>query len=126
MRQTFRRFLIEFGSAIILYALFVVGSVLLLRMGLDAPLRIVAAIVPMVPALGALWAVVRYYRTLDELHQRMQAEAVAFSFITTGLLTFAYSFLENAGLPHARMLFVLPTMIVLWSLGYMMAKRRYE
>jgi hypothetical protein len=35
----------------------------------------------------------------------------------TGLVTFAYGFLEGAGLPHLNPTFVLPMMALAWAAG---------
>ena len=42
------------------------------------------------------------------------------------MLTFAYGFLENAGLPKLSYVYVLPLMITLWGIGGAIATRRYR
>ena len=63
---------------------------------------------------------------MDELGRRIQLEALAFGFGAAGMLTFAYGFLENAGLPKLSYVFVFPLMIALWGIGGAIATRRYQ
>ena len=54
----------------------------------------------MIPAAYLAVACVRYYRTMDELQQRIALEALAFAFGGTALITFGYGFLDAAGPAH--------------------------
>ena len=125
MQPNARRYMVEFGGAMLIYVVFVLASVLLLRAGTSGGLRLLLAAAPVMPAGFGLWAVMRFYRTLDELHQRIVGEAVVFSFLMSGFVTFAYGFLENAGLPRLSFVFVFPLMIALWGVGMALASRRY-
>jgi len=44
----------------------------------------------------------------------------------SGLLMFAYGFLELAGLPHLDWTLTFPFMIGLWGIGTAVASRRYR
>ncbi|MGH2491171.1 MAG: hypothetical protein ACRDF9_06635 [Candidatus Limnocylindria bacterium] len=46
-----------------------------------------------------------------------RSEAVAFAFAATALLTFTYGLLENIAFPRISLTWILPLMIVLWTLG---------
>jgi chromate transport protein ChrA len=66
-------------------------------------------------------------RSLDEMQQRVQLEALAIAFAGTGVLATAYGFLVNAGLPDIDWgAMVWPTMVALWALGLVYANRRYR
>ena len=66
-------------------------------------------------------------RSLDELQQRVQLQALAIAFAGTGVLATAYGFLVNAGLPDIDWgAMVWPTMVALWALGLLYANRRYR
>ncbi len=70
---------------------------------------------------------VRSIRQLDELQQRVQLEALAFSFAGTGVFATAYGFLVNAGLPNIEWgAAIWPLMVGLWAIGLAIANRRYR
>ena len=48
------------------------------------------------------------------------------SFAGTAVLTFSYGFLEGLGYPRLSMFSVWPIMAVLWIVGLLLARRRYE
>jgi len=49
-----------------------------------------------------------------------------FAVAATGLVTFAYGFLEGAGLPHLNWTLVLPLMVALWGIGVLAVALRYR
>lgn len=101
-----------------LYAVLLSGSIIVLsNLELPKVAQIVIALIPVVPAAFAMIAVLRALRDSDELQQKIQFQAVAFSGILTGLLTFSYGFLENIGFPHLPTLYVFPLMLMLWGAG---------
>jgi hypothetical protein len=51
---------------------------------------------------------------------------LAFAFLDTMLITLAYGFLENVGLPRPSFIWVAPLMIVLWGCGVGIAAWRYR
>lgn len=118
MAANARRYMIHFGSAMLLYMATLFGSVFLLSTADFGPaLRGLIAILPVLPGLGALWAVMVFYRSLDEFKQRILAEAMIIAALLTGFGTFAYGFLEGAlDLPAIPMIWVFPVMIGLWGL----------
>ena len=91
----------------------------------DAAWRWAVAPTPMIPWVFTVAAYVRYYRRMDELHQRMALEAFAFAFAGTALLTFTYGFLDAAGLYRISWWFVWPVMGALWIIGGFVARKRW-
>lgn len=91
----------------------------------DSPWRYAIALLPMIPLSFALLAFLRFFRQMDELQRKIQFEAVAFGFLATLGVILTYGFLQGAGLPHVRMIFVPPLMIVLWGIGLAIASVRY-
>ena len=63
---------------------------------------------------------------MDEMHLRIQFEALGFAFAASALLTFSYGFLENVGFPHLSWLMVWPAMGVMGIIGLAVARRRYQ
>jgi hypothetical protein len=80
----------------------------------------------MIAAAWCCWAILRQLRRMDEFQLRVQLEALAFAFAGTALLTFGYGFLEVAGYRLISMFFVWPLMAVLWEIGLLLARRRYQ
>ncbi len=108
---------IQFAFAILAYLMFLVGSVIVVAANPGADWRYWAALLPALPAGVVVWLTVRQLGRLDEVQKRMQMEAIGVSVATTGLVTFAYGFLEGAGLPHMSPVLVLPLMVIFWFLG---------
>ena len=121
-----KRYLLEFGGSMAAYSAMVPISIWMLRGHEHTPVGYAVAALPIIPSGLALWAFMRMFRNLDELQRRIQLEAVAFSFLATCLITLTWAFLQNAGLPRFDVSWVAPLLILLWSLGLGIAKRRYE
>ena len=126
MNKAGKTYLQRFIGAMLLYIVVLVLSIVLLRNLGESPLRFPAAILPLFPIVLGLIAFLRFFGELDELQKRIQLDALAFSFVTTGLLTFSYGLLENAGLPQIPFTAVFPLMIALWGLGSVIASWRYR
>jgi len=121
------RYTKELTAALAIYALVLVGSIKFLEhAALAAPLRDLVALSPMIPAAAVAWIVLRELRRMDELQRRIQLEALGFSFAGTAILTFSYGFLEGLGYPRLSMFTVWPMLAVLWIVGLVLARRRYQ
>lgn len=112
-----RRYLLEFGGAMAAYVVVLLVSSAVVRTHPDAGWRFAVAVLPVVPGLLATWAVLRHMGRIDERERGIQLQSLTASAILTGLLTFAYGFLEEAGAPSISMVWVLPTLIALWGVG---------
>ena len=123
-----RRYYIELGSALALYMVVLCTSLYLLQQFHDMGrlLRTLVSLAPVLPAGLMCWAIVRQMRRLDEMHLRIQFEALGFAFAASALLTFSYGFLENVGFPHITWHWVWPVMGMMWILGLAIARRRYR
>jgi hypothetical protein len=128
MELNMNRYYLEMGAALTLYTLVLIASVVASQHLLDAHLllRSAVALAPMIPAGLMCWAIVRNLRRLDEMHLRIQFEALGFAFAASALLTFSYGFLENIGAPHIPWTCVWPVMGAMWILGLQIARRRYQ
>ena len=126
MNKPTKTYIQQFVAAIALYVLTLFISIRLMQALGDSPWRIPAALLPMIPIAMGVSAFLRFFREMDELQKQIQLEALAFAFAATGLLTFSYGLLQNAGLPQMSFIAVFPLMIALWGLGSFMASRRYE
>ncbi len=91
------------------------------------PFVVPMSLLPMVPAFGMLLLIMARYRSMDEFHQRMQAEAIMFGFGATAIVTFSYGFLANtAGAPSLSYFWVWPIMAASWGVGTVLAQARYS
>lgn len=75
-----RRYGKELGAALVAYAAALVGSTWAIDRADGAAWRFPVALLPMVPAVFALLAVVRQIGRMDEFQRRLQFEALAFAF----------------------------------------------
>lgn len=123
-----KRYYYEMGASLALYAVFLIVSLTLLQHpeNFSMPLRIAISLAPVIPAGLMCWAIIRNLRRMDEMHLRIQFEALGFAFAASALLTFSYGFLENVGFPHLSWLMVWPVMGLMWIIGLAVARRRYQ
>ncbi len=126
MNQASKTYVMQFSATMVLYVVMLLVSVWGVKNLAELPVRIVAALLPMIPISLALLVFLRFFGTLDELQKRIQLYAMAFSFGATGMLTFTYGLLQNAGLPQVSFIAVFPTMIALWGLGSVFASWKYQ
>lgn len=110
-----------------LYVVLLIASVsVLTNFELPKVAQIVIALIPVIPTIFVLIAVMRALRDGDELQQKIQLQAVTFSAIVTGLITFSYGFLENVGFPRFPTLFTFPLLLALWGIGAGIFSRKYQ
>lgn len=126
MQANVKRYAKEFGSSMAAYCVSVPISIWLLKGNEHSAWRYLFAVLPVLPSVFAVWAAIRFFRSLDELQRRVQFEGIAFSFLATCLLTLTWGFLQNAGLPQADVIWVAPLLIGLWGIGVGLAGRRYQ
>jgi hypothetical protein len=121
-----KRYLKEIGTSMAAYTAMVPVSIWLLRGHEHSPLRYLLAGLPVIPSAFAMSAAIRFFRGLDELQRRIQFEGMAFSFLGMCLISLNWGFLQNAGLPHADVIWVTPVLLALWGVGSCIASRRYQ
>jgi ABC-type transport system involved in cytochrome bd biosynthesis fused ATPase/permease subunit len=125
-----RRYLREFLPAMAGYTLSVPISItLLLTAKLSPAVKVLVALLPVLPMVLVVWAILRNLQRLDELQQRIQTQAICVASTLVGMLTFALGFLQNARLlpsPPWVMLWVLPVMIWVWGVATAVIARRYR
>jgi hypothetical protein len=89
--------------------------------------RILVALSPIAPALFVARSMVRMLSSCDELQLRIHFESLAFAFVGTALLTLTFGFLQAlAGVAIANWVWVWPLMGTLFSIGKLIAKRKYQ
>lgn len=121
------RYLIELLLAFVAYGALLAASLAWLRQGIDEPaLRLIVTLSPMLSAPAFVWVILREFRRQDELHQKLQFEALVIAFVGTALMTFSYGFLENIGYPRLSMFSVWPVMAALWVIALLTRQWRYR
>lgn len=128
MKNWERSSLIRFVGGMVGYSVLLIISLLLLgRKQIDSlALAVVISLIPMLPLVMAITAVVRNVQHQDELARRIHLEAVLITALVTGGLTFSYGLLEATELvPPLSMTVVGPFMIVVWGITSHVISRRY-
>ena len=127
MNKDARTYLAQFCASMAGYVVVLFASIVTLQhVSLALPWRVLIALAPVVPTLFALAAFLRFLGKVDELQRRIQLEAFGFGFGAVGILSFAYGFLENVGLPQLSYTWILPALILFWGIGLGIASKRYQ
>ncbi len=126
MNKATKSYMIEFGGSMLAYTIVLIVALLVIEANPHAPWRYALVVAPVVPICLALWAFLRALGRMDELQQRIQLNAIGFSFGATAIITFTYGLLELVGLPSLSAIWVLPLMVALWGIGGAVAAWRYR
>ena len=126
MNSAAKSYTMRFGAWMLGYTAAVLVSQSLLRAWPETAFRIPLAVSPVVPAFFAALEIMKFMGRMDELQRKIQFEALAFSFLVTGMATLSYGFLEGVGFPRISWTWVFPIMIALWGVGKVIAIRRYQ
>lgn len=130
MNALARRYLREFVPAMLGYLIVLPMSiVLLLQVDMPPALQGTVALLPVLPTLFVLRAIVRHMLRQDEMQQRIELQSVAVTCGLIGVGTFTVGFLQNVQLlpsPRWLMLWVLPLMIGTYGVTRAMITRRYR
>jgi hypothetical protein len=130
MKQETKRYLIAFRPAflwaIIGLSLVFASSWLFQSATLSPTLRILLALLPLIPGGLFLFYLVKGLRGFDELQQRIYAETATMTFIVTVLLTFLFGSLQRAGLYTAGWDDIGNAMMFIWICIYLLNEWRYR
>jgi hypothetical protein len=121
-----KAYVVEFGSAMLAYAIVLPVTMLLVAHYPDSSWRFAFALLPVVPLCFALGAMLRFFGRIDELARKIHLEAFAAAEGVTGIATFAYGMLQNVGLPPLNLVWVLPFTIAVWGIASAVASSRYR
>lgn len=126
-KQVMRRYMRELLVAMSIYIVILIASISILeRTELPKIWQVVITLLPAVPVAFVILAIMRMLMDSDELQQRIQLFATAFSAALTGFITFSYGFLENVGFPKFSTFLVFPMLILFWGLALGYFTRRYQ
>lgn len=129
MKRWERKYFIRFLSGMVGYSILLPISLIVVGDGrVEQPwLAILVALLPIVPFLNAMTAIVQNVRSQDELFRRIHLEAMLVTALLTGAITFSYGLLETTGLvPPLPTVFIAPAMISIWGIANAIISRRYN
>ncbi len=131
MRAVHKRYLREFIPAMSAYVLLVLLYGVLIRRTEAMPWRVVLAVLPLLPIVMVIRAIVRVIRDQDELERRIDLEAIAIAAMSTGFGYFSFGFLLNAdiGLKFAAAdvaIWVMPCLFGSFGVAKLLVARRYR
>lgn len=125
-----QRYLREFLPAMLGYVIVLPISItLLLRVDLSTAWKVVVALLPVLPMVFVVRAMLRHMLRQDELQQRIELQAVAITCAVIGMASFSLGFLQNVRVlpsPPWLMLWVLPLMIGVYGVARFLLARRYR
>jgi hypothetical protein len=113
--------------ALLVAATDIVTALVLAGMELSQTARVAIALLPIPANVWLIAIILRSLRRLDEFLKRIQFEAVAVAFLTTGLAALTYGQLQTAhavGPLNAGLIWAF--MLVSYVLGYVIAARHYR
>jgi hypothetical protein len=103
------------------------ASWLLGQRGFGSHARIILALLPIPANLALVAVIVRRIRQLDEFLRHVHLEAVAISFLLTGLAVFVYGYLQKAqAVRPMNVGIVWIFMAMFYGIGYVIAVRHYR
>jgi hypothetical protein len=113
--------------ALLVAATDIITSLLLARMELGQTARVAIALLPIPANVWLIAIILRNLRRLDEFLKRIQFEAVAVAFLTTGLAALTYGQLQKAQIVGPLNVgLIWGFMGVSYALGYAVAARHYR
>ena len=126
MPSAAKSYTIEFGSAMIAYVILLPIVMTAIERYPTAPWRYAIALVPVIPLVFALVAMVRFFHRIDEMARKIHLDSFAVAAGATAIATFAYGMLENVGLPCMNMVLVAPFTVAAWGIASAVAAWRYR
>jgi cation transport ATPase len=127
MKPAAKKYLKDLFIAFFLYSVVLIGGQFLLKMqDLAFAFQVVIALMPMLPVLLVIRAILAFSRSWDELQRKKAMEATLISFTFVGFATFSYGFLEGVGLPKMPTFVVFPAQMFFFSVGQFYAAWKYR
>ncbi|MGY3041234.1 VanZ family protein [Rhodanobacter sp. TND4EL1] len=131
MRAVHKRYMREFIPAMSAYVVLMLLYGVLMPRTQEVLWRLVLAVLPLIPVVLVIRAIVRVIRDQDELERRIDLEAIAIAAMSTGFGYFSFGFLLNAGVglkvtSADVAIWVLPCLFGTFGLAKWMVARRYR
>ena len=114
-REANQKYRVELFSAMVVYMVVLVGSIMLAKPMEPGAARTLLLITPAIPMAFAVWAIARHFRRMDEFVRLRSLEGLAIAAAVTACLSITYGFLESAGFPKLSMFWVWGVMGLVWG-----------
>jgi hypothetical protein len=121
-----RRYLLEVAVAMLAYMGAIMLSTRLLHGSVTGGLRVLIALLPLLPLIFMFVAVIRFVRYTDEMLRRVHIQAFAIAAGATAFLALTYGCLEMAGFPRLSAWWTFFCIDVIWGLAVWILERRYQ
>ena len=124
-----RRYFVEFSAAMVAYVVVITLSRWLLRGPLQHAgdrWQIAIAVLPVIPVLCLLVAVVRLLRGTDELYRQICVDSLAIAGGATALIAVTYGLIEGDRVPHLSAWWTYVTFMTAWLIATFFVRRRYR
>lgn len=125
-----RRYLREFVPAMVGYVVLLFISMWLLKRVDEPALRAMVALLPVLPIVLVVRAIMRYIRDADELQRQIEVEALSMAAALVSLLYMAGGFLQLAKVidipAGVAMIWVLPLVCLVYGLAKIAVMRRFR
>lgn len=131
MREVHKRYLRELFTAMTAYVVLIIVFGVLVPKTDSTFWRAVLALLPLVPILFVIRALVRVVRDQDELERRIDLEAIAIASMTTGFGFFSLGLLLSAEVgwtmpADAIAIWVMPCLFATFGIAKLLIVRRYR
>lgn len=104
----------ELGGVMLLYTVFIFGTMPFVQRFDEFWIRAGIALLPMFPIILGTIAIYRHLSRMDEFQRQQAFKVITIAAALTMLVSMAYGFLEIAGLPRRSMFAVGMTMGFFW------------
>lgn len=121
--STLRTCRTRFTRPVFLWAVAALASELAIE---SLPIHGLPLLLPLIPALLFLLALVQAVRKMDELQKRICLDSAFIAFILTLAVTFVFSSLQRAGIYHAPGNDIGTLMMFFWACAYGFSAWRYR
>lgn len=114
-----KKYLTEFLPAMASYVIVVIIVVVFGDLESNKPSRLIWAVLPVLPLIAVIWAVVRHLQRIDEYQSRTAYQGLSIGFVGAIIAAMTIGFLQIAGIdiPVAGWMIVSAAMAS-WVLGY--------
>ena len=85
-----------------------------------------AVLVPFAISIWFVVSLIRYVAHWDELQRRIMAESGAAATVCGLALLFTYGYVEDFGLPHLSLRYIILLFAVLWAIALPIVRKHYE
>ncbi|MBB6184546.1 hypothetical protein [Oleiagrimonas soli] len=128
LRAPQRRYVREFFPAIVAYVVILFSVWPMLQHVHTNGLRVLIALLPVLPIVFVVRAMVRLVLASDELERRIQLQAISVASLSVGLVSLALGFMAAAGVVLLKnaLVLVLPAMFAVYGIAVWWIRRGYD